>query len=106
MQRRTTQDGQVIVESSDKTWPTGGSNGKPLQYSCHESPMNSIQRQKDMTPEDGLPGRKVYSMLLGKRGGRLLMAPGLGELREMVRDREAWGAAIHGVANSWTQLSN
>ena len=31
------------------------------------------------------------------------MAPGLGELQEMVRDREAWGAAIHGVANSWTQ---
>ena len=49
------QDGRVIVESSDKTWPTGGGNGKPLQYSCHENPMNSIQRQKDMTPEDELP---------------------------------------------------
>ena len=55
MQCRTTQDGRVIVESSDKTWPTGGGNGKPLQYSCHENPMNSIQRQKDMTPEDELP---------------------------------------------------
>ena len=51
MQCRT---GWVIVESSDKTWPTGGGNGKPLQYSCHENPMNSIQRQKDMTPEDEL----------------------------------------------------
>ena len=30
----------------------------------------------------------------------------LGELRELVRDREAWRAAIHGVAKSWTQLSN
>ena len=30
----------------------------------------------------------------------------LGELREMVIDREAWRAAIHGVAKSWTQLSN
>ena len=30
----------------------------------------------------------------------------LGELREMVMDREAWHAAIHGVAKSWTRLSN
>ena len=30
----------------------------------------------------------------------------LSELREMVMDREAWCAAIHGVTKSWTQLSN
>ena len=30
----------------------------------------------------------------------------LSELRELVMDREGWGAAIHGVAKSWTQLSN
>ena len=30
----------------------------------------------------------------------------LSELREMVMDREVWHAAIHGVAKSWTQLSN
>ena len=30
----------------------------------------------------------------------------LSELREMVMDTEAWRAAIHGVAKSWTRLSN
>ena len=31
---------------------------------------------------------------------------GLGELRELVKDREAWGAAIHGVSKSWRRLSD
>ena len=34
------------------------------------------------------------------------MDVGLSELQEMVMDREAWGAAIHGVAKSWTRLSD
>ena len=34
------------------------------------------------------------------------MDMGLGELRELVMDREAWGATIHGVTKSWTRLSD
>ena len=52
---RATQDGQVIVESSDKMLSTGEGNGKLLQYSCLQNPMNSMKRQKDMTLEDELP---------------------------------------------------
>ena len=44
-----------MAESSDKTWSIGGGNGKPLQYSCLESPMNSVKRQRDRTLKDELP---------------------------------------------------
>ena len=44
-----------MVDSSDKTWSTGEGNGKPLQYSCLENPMNSMKRQKDRTLKDELP---------------------------------------------------
>ena len=51
---RATQDGQVM-ESSDKTWSTGERNGKPLQYSCFENPMNSMKTEKYRTLKDELP---------------------------------------------------
>ena len=44
-----------MVESSDKMWSTGEGNGKPLQYSCLENPMNSMKRQKDRTMKNELP---------------------------------------------------
>ena len=45
-----TQDGWVMVERSDRMWSTREGNGKPLQYSCLENPMNSMKRQKDELP--------------------------------------------------------
>ena len=44
-----------MVESSDKMWSTGEGNGKALQYSCLENPMDSMKRQKDRTLKDELP---------------------------------------------------
>ena len=41
------QDGPVMVERSDRMCSTGEGNGKPLQYSCLENPMNSMKRQND-----------------------------------------------------------
>ena len=43
------------MRSSDKMWSTGEGNGKPLQYSCLENPVNSMKRQKDRALKDKLP---------------------------------------------------
>ena len=52
---RATQDGRVMVERSDRMWSTGEGNGKPLQYSCLENPMNSMKKQTDRIPKEELP---------------------------------------------------
>ena len=53
--RGATQDGWVMVERPDTMWSTGEGNDKPLQYSCLENPMNSMQKQKDKILKDELP---------------------------------------------------
>ena len=53
--REATQDGWVMVERSDRMWSTGKGNGKPLQYSCLENPMNSIKRLNDRILKEELP---------------------------------------------------
>ena len=54
-----------MLESSDKTRSTGEGNGKPLQYSCPENPMNSMKRQKDRTLKDELPRSVVAQYATG-----------------------------------------
>ena len=53
-----------MVESSDKMWSIGEGNGKPLQYSCLENPMNSMKRHKDRTVKDERP-RSVGAQYAG-----------------------------------------
>ena len=43
------------MERSDRMWSTGEGNGKPLQYSCLENPMNSLKRQNDRILKEELP---------------------------------------------------
>ena len=50
-----TQDGRVMVERFNRMWSTGEGNGKPLQYSCLENPMNSMKRQNDRILKEKLP---------------------------------------------------
>ena len=44
--RGATQVRQVMVERFDRMWSTGEGNGKPLQYSCLENPVNSMKKKK------------------------------------------------------------
>ena len=44
-----------MVERSDRMWFTGEGNGKPLQYSCLENPINSMKRQNDRILKEELP---------------------------------------------------
>jgi len=66
MPYRATQDGWVMVQSSDKTWPTGEGNGKPLQYSCFENPKNSMKMQKDRTLKDEIPRSEGAQYITGE----------------------------------------
>ena len=50
-----TQDGQVMVERSDRMWSTGEGNGKPPQYSCLDNLMNSMKRQNERILKEELP---------------------------------------------------
>ena len=50
-----TEDGWVMVERADRMWSTGEGNGKPLQYSCLENPMNSMKRQNGRILKEVLP---------------------------------------------------
>ena len=53
--RGATQDGWVKVERSDRMWSTGEGNGKPLQCSCLENPMNSMKKQNNRILNEELP---------------------------------------------------
>ena len=53
--RGATQGGWVMVKRSDRMWSTGEGNGKPLQYSFLENPMNSMKRQNDRIQKAELP---------------------------------------------------
>ena len=53
-------------------WSTGERNGKPLQCSCLENPMNSMNRQKDRTLKDELP-RPVGAQMLLEISGEITL---------------------------------
>ena len=50
-----TQDWWVMVKRPNRMWSTGEGNGKTLQYTCLENPMNSMKRQNERVLKEELP---------------------------------------------------
>ena len=61
----------MTLERSDRMWSTREGNGKPLQYSCLENPMNNMKRQNDRILKKELT-RSVGAQMLLEVSGEIL----------------------------------
>ena len=83
--RGATQDGQVMVERADRMWSTGEGNGKLLQYSCLENPMNSMKRaSRNSTKSLFLPQFSHFPWINDLHIVPKLWIPGFGKKKKLI----------------------
>ena len=95
MSCRATQDGRVVVESSGKTQSAKGENGNPLQNSCLENLIDSMKRQRDMTPEDEPIGSEGFQNITGEEQRALLIASLVAQMvKNLPAMQETWTLSL------------
>ena len=81
-----------MVGSSEKLWPTGERNGKLLQHSCLENPMNIMRRKKYMTLKDEHP--QLVGVQYANRKCKEIAPEGIKRLRQSGNDAQFWMCLI------------
>ena len=99
---------QPVHSEGDQPWGFFGRNDAKLKLQYFGHFMRRVDSLEKILMLGAIRGRRTRGrQRMGWLNGVAdSMDVSLSELRELVMDREAWRTAIHGVAKSWTQLSN